>query len=198
MLAAALVAGGCGGGSSRAPADSSVTTLTALDLVAIVSPPPETPDGADYALQGPSDTLALADLQVRATTDRAKAEATTLARAGFRSLYRRTFDSSVVTVETSAYLFSTSSGAGRGLAALRRALAPVGGTGDPVAVDDLGDGAWSAHGTVDGRERTSVLWRSGAVDLLTTMTCPAACTFDAASTAHDYAREVDKRARDAG
>jgi hypothetical protein len=197
VAAAILPAAGCGG-SSGEDADAP-TALTALDLVAVVSPQPETPDGADYALDGPSAALTLADLQVRATTPRARAEAAGLARAGLLGVYTRTFVSSIASVESRAYLFRTGNGADGALATLRDATVPAAGAGAaPLSVDGLGDGAWSAHGTAGASERAAYVWRHGSLVLVTLMSCPATCTFDLAGAARDYVDELDDRARDAG
>lgn len=196
-----LMLAGCG--SSKRPGASegpgTQKQLTALDLINIVGPEPETPAGAAYSTNGGSTTLTLADLRRRAQTAEDKATVKAFERAGFQRIYQRNFNGAINVADATAYLFRTAGGAATGLSVLQKTLEQPGGVNQrvtPVSAKNLGDGAWAAHVTGGGTEGALFLWRTGTLVVVVDMSCDDTCDFDVVKAVRAYVDAIDVRAKE--
>lgn len=167
-----------------------------LDLVNIIGQAPDTPAGADYAADSRSTSLTLADLPTGTPGERATVRA--FRRAGFRSIYQRTFNGALNIADGTAYLFAGAAGSMKAFAVLKHTLEKPGGVSQrvtPVPANGLGEEAWAAH--VTGASDAAVfLWRRGTLVVVADMSCDASCTFDIVAAVRTYADEIDQRAKE--
>jgi hypothetical protein len=202
----AVVAAGCGGSKqqSATPGTGGTATtgttrrqLTNLDVINIIGPAPDTPEGAAYTTDPTATTLTLSDLRQRAQTAQERATVKAFQRAGFKSIYQRSYNGAVDVADGTAYLFRSAAGATKAFAVLKNALEKPAGVSQrviPLAAPRLGEGAWAAHVTGDS-EGAVFLWRHSSVVVVADMSCDQTCGFDVVAAARAYAQAIDARAK---
>jgi hypothetical protein len=190
----AIAAAGCGGGGSSK--SSSHKPYTFDELVGIVGPAPETPEGASYSIDIDPATYSLNDLPH--TTNAEKALVASFRKAGFKRIYQRTFAGALNNALATTYLFGTANGATSGYVELQKALshpaAASGETATEVSSDGLGDEAWGAHVTGES-EGALYIWRTANLVVVADMSCEGDCAFDVVSALRTYADGIDGRAK---
>lgn len=192
VAALTLTVTGCGGKTRE-------RSLTRDDLVGVVGPAPDTPAGASYSSNGPTE-LGLADLRQRAQSASDRATVALLDKAGLVRLYQRSFSGAINGADATAYLFRDAAGAGDALAGLRRSLiqeAKPDRKLTEVTVSGLGDEAWGAHLT-GGSEAALFLFRTSNLVVVTDMSCDASCDLDIVAAARSYADAIAARASEVG
>jgi hypothetical protein len=194
LAVVAVAASACGGGGGRTS-----PTLTRDDLLGVVGPAPDTPQGAAYSTDAGAASYTLSDLRAHAASASDRRTVRTLADAGFEQIYQRTFNGAVNVADATAYLFETAAGAGTAFAYLRTTLSDPGkGSGrtlKELSAKGLGDESWAAHLTGNG-ESALFLWRTGNLVVVADMSCDDSCGFDVAGAARSYATGIDERARE--
>ncbi len=194
---ALLAAAGCGGGNGGAGAGSG-TPLTREDLIGVVGPAPDVPEGAAYDPDAGASTYSLADLRARAQTASDRATVRTLEQSGFEQIYQRSFTGAINVADATAYLFRDAAGAAKAFAYLKRTLDHTetgsGTTLSELSADGLGEEAWGAH--LSGESESALfLFRTRNLVVVADMSCDGACEFDVGKAARAYADGIDERAK---
>ena len=202
ILLLTLAVAGCGSSKQSGTSDepgSQTKQLTALDLINIIGPEPDTPAGAAYSTDGGSATLTLSDLRGRAQTTQEKATVKAFERAGFQRIFQRSFNGAINVADATAYLFRTAEGAAKGLSVLQETLEKPGGVSQRVTsvpAENLGDDAWAAHVTGGGTEGALFLWRTGTLVVVADMSCDDTCDFDVVEAVRAYVDAIAERAKE--
>ena len=102
IAALTLTVAGCGGKTKE-------RSLTRDDLVGVVGPAPDTPAGASYSSNEPTE-LGLIDVRTRAQTASDRATVALLERAGLVRVYQRSFNGAINVADATAYLFQKAAG----------------------------------------------------------------------------------------
>lgn len=188
IAALTLTVAGCGGKAKE-------RSLTRDDLVGVVGPAPDTPAGASYSSNEPTE-LGLADVRTRAQTASDRATVALLERAGLVRIYQRSFNGAINVADATAYLFGKAAGAGDAYAGLKTSLARQAASDrklTEVSADGLGDVGWGAH-LSGGSEAALFLFRTSNLVVVTDMSCDASCGLDIVAAARTYAEGIAARA----
>ncbi|HZO48731.1 MAG TPA: hypothetical protein VFB26_01170 [Gaiellaceae bacterium] len=195
---ALLAAAGCGGGGDGGTGAGSREPLTREDLIGVVGPAPDVPEGAAYNPDAGASTYTLADLRARAQTASDRTTVRALERSGFEQIYQRSFDGPVNVADATAYLFRDADGAAKAFAYLKGTLdhteAGSGTTLSELSADGLGEESWGAH--LSGESESALfLFRTRNLVVVADMSCDGACEFDVGKAARAYADGIDERAK---